>query len=262
MAASIALTPRPDLAAMIVDVDTDGLTLTSLWRDDANGSAPVRTGEGVLPSAAPPVLFDYDLALAPHPAIGTSWVRYTATFADGPTVTASFTGWADEISESRVHVPVWPTRSAWVRLITNYDARRRSGNTIHEVIDRPDPAVTLAPLRTRGGTLELWAESYVDAAALAAVHELRHVLMLRQTAHAGLDMFYVVDGDVAVSPYAVADPIRWAVRVPYLEVARPTGPLLENLGWTFADVRVEFATFADLPGEFGTFADLAVEDRT
>lgn len=257
MVATLDVTPHPAEGALAINVTTDGLTLTDIRRQDANGSASVRTDAGTFPTTNPPIIVDYEPAL-----VGP--VVYRAFFADGPTLTYSRgDGWAPEHA-TWVSVPLWPVKSVAVTTVTQYDADRGSGNVFHDVIDRVDPVVTLAPLRTRRGTFEAWCTDYAAALQVAAVHDLAQVLMLRQDAHPGLDMFYAVDaGSVSITHYPLSEgmPTRWAVRVPYREVTRPAGDLIENAGWTCDAVAAEFDTFASLPGTFATFDDLATNTR-
>lgn len=254
---SITLTPLVGIAAVIVNVITDGKTLTTLYRYDANGSpSTVRMPSGVLPTSNPPVIIDYE------PAVGASDLTYVARFSDGTSVSRNGSGLLAAAS-SWVSVPIWPEKAAQVQLVTGYDASRATGTRYHEIIDRPDPAVTLAPLRTRAGMLEIWCSDYAAAAAVVDVHALAQVLMFRQPDHPGLDMYYAVDGSVTAAPYQTSPPpIRWVVRVPYREVSRPAGDVVANIGWTFDAVTTEFATFADLPPEFATFDALATQERT
>lgn len=261
MAASMVLTPHPELAAIYVSINTDGRTLTELRRYDANGSAAVRVDAGLFPTTNPPVIVDYEPAISN--VTTTPWgntVRYTAIFASGPSITSSWTGWYTG-PRPWLSVPLWPEKSVQVELITGYDAGRTSGSIFHEIIDRVDPAVTLAPLRTRAGMFEVWCADYPTAAAVVAVHDLAQVCMLRQPDHPGLDMYYAVDGSVSTATYSTDRPLRWAVRVPYREVSRPSGDLIANAGWTFDAVAEEFDTFAEVRSTFATFADLATNTR-
>lgn len=257
--ASIDLTPSRDLGTIAINVTTDGLTLTGLYRQDATSwvpSRPVRVDEGTFPTTNPPIIVDYEPAL-------TGLIRYTATFADGPNLTYTLgDGWAAP-DLTWLSVPLWPGQSVAVEMVTTYDSGRASGNVFHEIIDRVDPAVTLAPLRTRRGQLEIWCADYPATLTVTAVLDLSQVLQLRQTTHPGMDMYFTAAGDVATSHYPIERgmPTRWAVRVPFREVARPVGDLIENLGWSFDDVAAEFATFDQLPSVFATFDDLATNTR-
>lgn len=252
MAATMVLTPQPAQAAVSINVNPDGRTLTRLQRYDTNGWNDVRTSAGLLPTPTPPVIVDYEPAL-------DFGAAYRATFSDATSITSWVPTW--DIDRPWLSVPLWPEKSVSVELITGYDATRRSGNVFHEVIDRVDPAVTLAPLRTRSGNLEIWCADYPTAAAVVAVHDLAQVCYLRQPDHAGMDMYYAVDGAINLAPYRIERPaIRWAVRIPFREVSRPTGNVIADV-WDFDAVADEFTTMADLPVTFATFADLASNTR-
>lgn len=258
MPATMTLTPRPDLAAFVLNINTDGLTLTSLVRYDANASPrAVRLDAGTLPTTNPPVIVDYEPALSGQ-------VTYVARFSNGSTANAWSSPTGLGVTRPWLSVPLWPEKSVSVDLVTSYSAARRSGNVYHEIIDRVDPAVTLAPLRTRSGTLEVWCPDYSTAAAVVAVHDLAQVCYYRQPDIGGIDTYYAVDGLIDLEPHAPREgaPVRWRVRIPYREVGRPTGDLIANTGWTFAAVAAEFTTLADLPATFDTFADLALEVRS
>lgn len=250
---TMTLTPRPDLAAVIVNIDTDGQVLTAISRSDANGGGTVRVSAGVLPTSNPPVIIDYE------PAI-TGTLMYTAFFESAPPVTVFLGPLGGD--KTWLMPPLQPGQSISPTLITGYAAARRSGNTFHDVIDRPDPAVTLAPLRTRTGTLDVFCLSYTEAAAVVELHRSAGVLLLRQPDYPGLDMYYAVAGDVYLTPAQLQDPIRWRVQIDYREVASPAGNEVMGTGWTFDDVLVEFDTLAQIPGTFATFDALATEDRS
>lgn len=103
-------------------------------------------------------------------------------------------------------------------LVLGYDAARRPSTVVHEPIASAAPVVTLGPVRLRRGTLEVFALTHADAAAVVALHTPPGVLTLTDTHAPGLGMRYVVaDGDVTVQPVG-SDLRRWSVRVPFVEV--------------------------------------------
>lgn len=257
---SLNLTPRPDEASIVLAVETDGLALTGLYRRDVNSwpnMVPVRLDAGTLPTTNPPIVVDYEPALR-------GLLEYRADFSDGSRAHYNINDWAARVTRTWISVPLWPTRSVAVDLVTSYAAGRTSGNTFHDIIGRTDPAVTLAPLRTRRGDLDVWCADHEAAQTVLGVLDLAHVLQLRQRAEAGLDMYFAAGDEVTVQHYPLQAgmPTRWVVRVPFREVARPSGDLIENLGWSFGDVAAEFARFDQLPATFATFGDLAANVRS
>lgn len=244
----LTLTPMTAFGTVLIDVDTSGgKTLKSVTRSDANGSRPVRVAAGVLPSATPPILVDYEPALVGN-------LTYKATFTDGTSATKSVV--APTTSKAWLNVPVAPQYSAAVDLVTGYSADRRSGNVLHEVIDRPDPAVTLGPLRWRDGLLEVWCADYATARVVEGVHDRGQVLMLRQPTYPGMDMYYVVSGSVTTTPLTIEHRPRWRVAIGYTEVARPADALTGALGWTFEELATTYSTFGQVAESFETFDDL------
>jgi hypothetical protein len=254
MVATLSLTRRPDLGAVIISINADGRTVTSVQRLDANDSISreVRINAGVLPTNNPPTIIDYEPAL-----VGT--VLYIVHFASGSPLSASVQ--APSRGTSWLTIPVYPSIRTEVDLITGYDERRETGSIFHDVVDRLDPVVTLSPLRTRAGSIEVWCADYAAARDVIDVHDRAKVILLRQPDHAGLDMYYVVES-VSTAPFELRQGyrVRWGVQIGYREVAAPLGDIAANLGWTFGIVAARYSSLAQLPATFATFEDLATED--
>jgi hypothetical protein len=101
-------------------------------------------------------------------------------------------------------------------IVTGYDTTRKSSSTLHKVIGRGDPDVTLGSISTRSGTLEIWCSSYLVALDVEGLHTRTGVVVLADTLAPGKDMSYVVDGEVRVSPEMGTS--RWLVSIAYAEV--------------------------------------------
>lgn len=246
MALSITATAQPLTASVLLEVTATG-TVAEVIRTDGNGMAPVRTLAGDLPDTGTIILSDYEAALV-------GLITYTVT--DGTdTETASVTLAADL---PWLFVPVVPNYSAQVEMVTGYTAERGSLSTIHDVVGRPDPVVTVGRLGYRRGTLEVWCATYEAAADVVGVYERGQVVMLRQATFAGLDMYHTPTS-LAVEPYPdETGTRRWRVSVQYVEVTRPTAALAGSLGWSFADVAAGWATFSTLAAAFEDFDALTV----
>lgn len=219
---------------------------TTITRVDVNGARPVRLLDGQEPIAGVLTVTDYEPAL-------TGSIRYDVTDTDG--VTTSQTIAAPVVSNPWLHVPVLPSVRVELDLVTDYNAERPNGTTVHEVIGREDPLPVMGPSRTRRGRARVWAPDYATARAAEDVLRQGEVVMLRQPTYPGLDMYLVPESLQVVPIGATVEGQRWALEFGYLEVAAPTGPLLGGTGWSFADV-AKFATFADVRATYDTFADL------
>lgn len=246
----LAVTPQTGTSSVLLQVfpEAVGGTVTSILRNDANGTAPVRTLDGYLPTDSNVILVDYEPAL-----VGP--ITYTVTI-DGTDYTAT-TSLAGN-TKPWLFVPIYPQLSVQVPLVTGYDATRASQSTIHEIVGRQDPLVTIGRLAKRRGRLSVFCPDHATAMGVVEVYSLGQVVMLRQATHSGMDMYHVAT-DVAVSPLTVdGGGSRWQVSVSFVEVQRPTGPLLGALGWTFDDVATGYASFNTLVAEFETFDDLTL----
>jgi len=247
--ASLTLTYQPDVGAVRLSVDHTGSNIVSLSRTDANGTAAVRLLAGELPLTGDAILFDYEAALS-------GVVTYTATDALGTVATSSIIMAANA---AWLTVPIHPQFSQSLDLVTGYGAARESRSNVHEVLDRRDPVVTVRPLGSRRGALQLFALDYPTAAALAGVYDRGHVVHLRQPWHQGLDLYHHVPagGRVAIDA-ADRDMRRWLVTVDYVEVGRPLGDRRGTAGWTFADTTALGVTFDSVREVFPTFADRTI----
>jgi len=106
---------------------------------------------------------------------------------------------------------------------------------------------------TRAGTLEIFAPTYAEAAALESVYASGEVVYLRQPDYPGLDMYHTATR-TSVTPQPEGTTIkRWLLSVDYVEVGAPTGPLLGAIGWTFDAATALISTFDVARATFTTF---------
>lgn len=246
MSLTLSATAQPSTASVLLEVSATG-TVTEIMRADANGTAPVRVLAGQLPDTGTIIATDYEAAL-------TGLITYTVT--DG-TTTATDSATLD-LGVPWLFVPVVPNYSAQVEMVTGYTAERASTSSVHVVINRPDPVVTVGRLGYRRGTLSVWCADYAAVREVLSVYERGQVVMLRQPTFPGLDLYHVATG-VTAEPYPDETATRrWTVSVEFVEVARPTAPLAGSLGWSFADVTSGWSTFAALVSEFEDFDALTV----
>ncbi|GAA4627264.1 hypothetical protein [Cellulomonas oligotrophica] len=231
---------------------TDTYELRSLTRADVNGRAAVRRLAGQDIEGGSLIVSDYEPAL-------TGLVVYEALVRDTDAGTDELVSASVDLT-GMLSVPVLapatlPQHGRRPLMVTNvYEASRRSLATVHEVVGRPDPLVTLGRLRTREGSFEVLVRDYPSAVELLQVYERGEVVLLRDPTVPGVDMYHVVAGRLRLSPSGR----RWVLQVDYVEVARPTGPLLGGLGWTFDEAFEQLASFDVARAAFPSFNDYTV----
>jgi hypothetical protein len=214
----------------------------SLARSDRNGTAPVRLEEGQELVGGSLIVTDYEAALSGP-------VNYIVTTTE--TVTSSTALNLDEMWLTVPELPQFGRRVDGVQLRHG----RPSASTLHEPIDRADPILTVSKLGTRRGQLVMYAATYDDAQLLVECYAQGVCVMLRQPYLNGADVYHVATpgGEVAVDPVG-GDYSSWQVTVPFVELARPTGPQLGALAWTYGDGLARNSTYALDAAEFPTYA--------
>ncbi|MBX9243411.1 hypothetical protein ICW40_01145 [Actinotalea ferrariae] len=223
-----------------------------LLRSDTNGIRSVRLFEGQDIVDGSLIVTDYEAAL-------DGPITYTITTTDTVSVTTSL----DDVADPWLMVPVMPQYSEPLALVTGYVAARQATTTVHEVINREDPVVTLGRLRLRTGTLTIWAPDFAAAQAVAAVYGRGEVVMLRQAQHPGMDMYHACTGTVTVTPQSEdTSPLRWRVTVDYTEVQPPTAALAGALGWDYVAALQRNPTYGASRIEFPTYAERAIGPLT
>lgn len=222
----------------------------SIVRSDANGVSSVRLRTGQAPIGGVLTVTDYEPALlgnVTYDVVDVEQVRTTAT-----------TSLAGLVTTPRIVGVQEPQLVAAPELVTGYDAQRESGSAVLRVIGRGDPVVLLAPTRTREGRLEVWARDYADALEAADVMAESKILLLRQTTHPGMDMYFLAQSVSTQPLQRVEDGWRWQTTAQYIEVRNPNLPLLGASGWTFDDVVAGYPSFAALRSAFDSFNELVV----
>lgn len=221
----------------------------ALTRTDANGVNQVRLLEGQEISDGALITEDYEAAL-------TGPITYSLVYANGQRASAST---ALDVEGTFLAPSVLPQFGISGLFITGYDAARETASTTHAVIGREEPVVRIGAVRSRRGTLTVWASDYAAMRSVLEVYRRGEVVLLRQAEHAGLDLYHVATG-VREGAYD-AEFKRWRLDIDFTEVRRPDGPLLGSAGWTWDDVAANFATWDDVTDFFATWNDLQIGDE-
>lgn len=246
---TLTATALPTLAAVRLEILGAADGAVTLTRSDANGTAPVRLLEDQEPIGGSLVVTDYEPAL-------TGTLTYSVTDSAAVTVsdTADLTGL---VAHPVLVSPVRPQHRVDLVAVTDYSHSRESNATVHPIIERTDPIVIYGGLRTRQGTVNLYAPSYAEALAIEDVFDSGEVALLRQTDHDGMDAYMIAERtSVSVFQGATVER-RWQVAVEFVE-AVVDAPLLGGAGWTYADLLENYPTVFAVANAFTDFNDLAV----
>ena len=100
-------------------------------------------------------------------------------------------------------------------LVLDYATARSGRSVVHDVLGSGSPDVTLRPMASRSGVLNLFVLTAADAQAMEALH-LTGAPMTYTDPDGFGSMRYVVDGSVSVT--YLAETNRWTVAVGYREV--------------------------------------------
>lgn len=241
---AITLTTYPALAAVLIQVTAAPAGPLVIERLDANGTRPVRLLAGQAPIAGVLTVYDYEPAL-------TGTVTYTA---DGATATVSNVAPAGPVVASAV-MPAARHRPA---MVLDVDEQTRSGSTVHDPIDRPDPIVIYRDGQSATGRFTTLEISYTDAALCRSVLLTAGPVLLRQPTYPGLDRYAAI---LSASIRHVPDDLDtrpWLVEVEYRVVDPPTDPLAGAAGWDFAALADGYATFTAAKAAFATFAGMTI----
>lgn len=248
-ASMFTATPEPDTGSVLLAIQDLPAGPVTLTRTDANGTGPVRLLEGQEPISGALTVRDYEPALA-------GLVKYTVRDAQGTRTTVTTTMPTPAVPSPRLGLPVLPQYNVEVWNLRDYDDNREASHTVHHVVHRADPLVVMGLLRPRTGRLTFLQQDVAKANAIRGLYNRGEVALLRLWDAKGLDLYHVARS-VSVRPehHAAAGQRRWAVDVDYVEVAKPTSPLLGALGWGFDDV-ADIGTFDAVLERFPTFADV------
>lgn len=231
----------PDPATSVtLDVTQHPDGPVTILRTDATGTRPVRGVPDAIAGAA--TVTDHEPAL--HGAVSYACDGATASLAQPTRAAAAYLQRAGEPG-SVTPVTVLTDGPAW-----------ETGATLHEVLDRADPAVILHPMRTRTGTLQLVAHGTAAALDAARLGDAA-VLQLRTACAdlAPLSCYLLVTNARAtpVTEHLLAGP--WRVELDYREVGMPAGGTL-GASWTYAAVAQRFTDYAAVAATFRTYRDL------
>ena len=224
--------------------------VTRVRRTDANGTYDVRVLDGQLPHAAPDVLTldDYEAAKG----TSTYAVITTAGTVSGSIVLALTSPW--------LGTPETPHYSAPVASVLTYGAGVVNQSTVHE----PDGAPAIVIVRggsTRRGSMTIQGGSYSTALNLLRLCQQGRTMLLRETQHPGMDMFFMPMNADIITSLAAGAASQFDLSVQYIEVGRPTGPLAGAFGWTWDDVPASFDNWWDVFDAYANWADVRLDRR-
>lgn len=215
-------------------------------RSDANGSATVRTQEDLDFSSGELNVIDNEPALA-------GLVAYTIV-AGGETASASIDA---HTARTWLKFPIMPHLSIELAALSaNYDGSYSPTDNVYQPLDRDDPIIVFGAFGMRSGSFEVLCNDYETALAIVNAYRATRVAMLQVPAPAQASMYHAVSR-VSLRPFAPRT-TRWLVTGEYLEVARPVGPVLGTLGWSYTDVATDYTTYLDVIAAFDTYNDLTV----
>jgi hypothetical protein len=247
MSTTATMLANPATGSVQLSITPSG-TITRVQRTDANGTYDVRLLAGILPwPAASGVLTldDYEAANGSC----TYTITTSVDSASGAVVLDLGGPW--------LGVPVTPQFSSRVDSITGYGSALESRSTVLEPEGSPFPIVITRTGSSRRGRLELWAGTYPAALNLLRLAGRGQVMMLRQSEHAGMDMFFTVNGGTTLKTLTVAQgKTVFAVDLDYIEVPRPAAPLSGALGWTWGQLKNTYATWGDVFNDYATWGDV------
>lgn len=232
--------------------------LVSLSRTDANGLRPVRLHEGQGLSGG-------HLAVVDHEAALTGTILYRAVTAGAHPVTGpTRQNWHQTttldglLTRDRIASVARPaTGISPLAVLDTYSAEHADQTVIHEVIGRADPLASLGVQALRRGTLTVLCDDYQSARSLVSAVGSEGVLLWRQRAHPGLDMYFTARTQATPAP-ARTTPRRWLATMTFTELAVPSGPILGAYGWSVADLAGSGLTVETVPDAYATVTALTI----
>ena len=240
---TLTATPNDESTAVVLTLEPTE-SIAGIYRTDANGNyVAVRVPAGTFPRTEPLTYTDWESSL------GTA-VTYAVTGASA-TVTL--------ITDKPVLVaPLRPAMSQAVEMLVDYGASRTGLGTVHQVVDRPDPLVSLGRLGTRSGTLGVYLPTYPAGRAVENMIDRAGVVFYKQREHAGLDMYFTTTG-TDLTPDTESE--SWILNVAYQEITRPVSPINET-SWTFRDLSTSYSSFRNVTSGYDDFEGLSINDQT
>jgi hypothetical protein len=243
---ALTITATPDRAAFAMALVVAGaggapVTITA----EPNGRAPY-TVRPIGNSVADP------FTVRDHEAPFGIEIRYTATLgATSATVLAA----PLEVAGCVLSDTLRPSSGIGVRLLADHPHDWEARSAWFDVIDRPDPLVTVSPMRYRSGEWQIYARGNSERAALLGVITPGSPVLLRSGVPAAIDDAYALPLSVSESPHLDARGGR-VFTVRYQAVTRTLGPYVGRGDWTYANLAAYVATYADLLPAFATYRDL------
>lgn len=249
MAISITATPNTAGYVALAITGAGAASLVSLTRADANGTRVVRTYPDQDFSAGELYVNDAEAAL-------TGSIVYTVVtdLPETSSVSTSFT----EASGPYLSQVLTPSDVVAVSAVLEYESNRRTNSTVHYIINRADPIVSIGTLSTRTGQMEIFCNSYSQVHLAENLLSSGEILMLRQSDHAGMDMYFVAIQTTASVLAHETTPQKWVIGVQFQEVVWPNGYLRGTAGWTIADALARNATILEELTEFETISEAVV----
>lgn len=248
---TLILTTDPGTGSVRLTV-TPTADVTRVRRTDVNGTADVRTMTGLLPHTAPAelVLDDYEA--------GHGLARYTVTTTAG-TVTGSI---VHTLPTPWLGTPENPQFSVAINSFQDYGAAMQTLSTVHEPEGRDAPPIVIVRgASTRRGSLRVEGGTYAQALKILRMFQRGQTMLLRQSEHAGMDMYFIPMNAEIVTHLAARAASIFDVTLSYLEVGRPAGALSGALGWTWAQLETDFATWGDVEAAYASWGDLRTDRR-
>lgn len=215
-------------------------------RSDANGSATVRTQEGLGFSSGVLNVIDNEPALA-------GLVSYTIVAA-AETAAASIMA---STVRTWLKYPIKPHLSIEIgTLSATYEGAYTPEDNVFTPLDRDDPIIVFGAFGLRSGRFEVLCDTYEQALTIVNAYKATRVALLQAPAPSQVSMYHAVRR-LALRPFAPLS-TRWVISGEYIEVARPVGPVLGTLGWAYTDVAADYTTYLDLIVAFDTYNDVTV----
>jgi hypothetical protein len=234
-------TPNPATGTVQISINkTAGVS--TLVRADVNGTRPVRTTAGVLPSAGAG-----SMGITDHEAAFHGPIAYRL---DGVEI---FTQFPPQMPP-RFTLPFFPQLTYAVEAVTGFRVNRPQASTVHEIIGREDPIVTPGLMMSRRGSIEILFGSYDAAADVEAMFALGKTTMFRQSENLGQDCYF---HPLSISPLE-PDEGDWKLTVEIVALRAPTGSRASQT-WTFeALAAMPGATMESVTEDYASFQTLAI----